>query len=71
MNYEPVHQILSGIGMVGDDVNIRTEDHANQLIENEEIEQLNTEERKKIAVMLFVLINMIKDKKVILYYWPK
>ena len=59
MNYEPVHQILSGIGMVGDDVNIRTEDHANQLMENEEIEQLNTEERKKIAVMLFVLINMI------------
>ena len=59
MNYEPVHQILIGLGMVGDDVNIRTEDHANQLIENEEIEQLNTEERKKIAVMLFVLINMI------------
>ena len=59
MNYEPLHQILSGLGMVSDDVNIRTEDNAHQLIENEEIEQLNTEERKKIAVMLFVLINMI------------
>ena len=64
MNYEPLHQILSGLGMVGDDVNIRTEDNAHQLIENEEIEQLNTEERKKIAVMLFVLINMIRRYKI-------
>ena len=60
MNYEPEHQILSGLGMVGDDVDIRTEDHANQFIENEEIEQLNTEECKKIIVILFVLIKMIK-----------
>ena len=52
MNYEPVHQILSGLGIVGDDVNIRTEDHAHQLIENEEIEQLNTEECKKIIVLV-------------------
>ena len=59
MNYEPVHQILSGLGMMVDDVNIRSEDHANQLIENEEIEQLNTEECKKSTIILFVLINMI------------
>ena len=58
MNYEPVHQILSGLGMVDNDVNIGTEDHAHQLIENEEIEQLNTEECKKITVILFVLISM-------------
>ena len=50
MNYDPVHQILSGLGIVGGDVNIRTEDNAHQLVENEEIEQLNTEERKKITV---------------------
>ena len=59
MNYEPVHQILSGLGIVGDDVNIRTEDHAHHLIENEEVEQLNTEECKKITVILLVLIEMI------------
>ena len=59
MNYEPEHQILSGLGMVGDDVDIRTEDHANQLIENEEIEQLNTEECKKITVILFVQISTL------------
>ena len=59
MNYDPLHQILSGLGMVGGDVNIKTEDNAHQLIENEEIEQLNTEERKKITVMLLVMIHMI------------
>ena len=61
MNYEPVHQILSGLGIVGDDVNIRTKDHAHHLIENEEIEELNTEECKKIIVILFVLINIINS----------
>ena len=60
MNYDPLHQILSGLGMVGGDVNIKTEDNAHQLIENEEIEQLNTEECKKITVILFVLNSMIK-----------
>ena len=63
MNYEPVHQILSGLGMVGGDVNFKTEDNAHQLIENEEIEQLNTEECKKITVVLFVLINMIMPSR--------
>ena len=52
MNYDPLHQILSGLGMVGGDVNIKTEDNAHQLIENEEIEQLNTEECKKIIVLV-------------------
>ena len=65
MNYDPLHQILSGLGMVGGDVNIKTEDNAHQLIENEEIEQLNTEECEKITVILFVLISMITPRIIV------
>lgn len=47
MNYDSVHEILSGVGMVGDGIDIKTEDPLHPLIENEDTEQLNTEECKK------------------------